>query len=58
MRALVVYCHPRPESFNAAVRDVVLNHLASMGAETRLIDRFLKTTQPLKIVDPCIPNLG
>ncbi|MDJ0627256.1 MAG: NAD(P)H-dependent oxidoreductase [Rhodobacter sp.] len=40
MRALVVYCHPRPESFTAAVRDVVLDRLAGAGAETRLIDLY------------------
>ena len=28
MRALVVYCHPTPGSFNAAIRDLVLAKLA------------------------------
>ena len=32
MRALVVYCHPRPESFTAAVRDVVLVRLSGSDA--------------------------
>ena len=40
MRALVVYCHPRPDSFTAAVRDVVLDRLAAAGAETRLLDLY------------------
>ena len=30
MRALVVYCHPRPDSFTAAVRDVVLDRLRNV----------------------------
>ncbi len=40
MRALVVYCHPRPESFTAAVRDVVLERLEARGAEIRLVDLY------------------
>ena len=40
MRALVVYCHPRTESFTAAVRDIVLRKLAEAGAESRLVDLY------------------
>ena len=40
MRALVVYCHPEPASFNAAVRDVVLAKLAAKGAEVRVHDLY------------------
>lgn len=40
MRALVVYCHPDPGSFNAAVRDVVLDKLAGQGAEVRVHDLY------------------
>ncbi|MCL4188583.1 MAG: NAD(P)H-dependent oxidoreductase [Rhodobacteraceae bacterium] len=40
MRALVVYCHPSPESFTAAVRDLVLGRLAAAGAEVRLHDLY------------------
>ncbi|MBI1172605.1 flavodoxin family protein [bacterium] len=46
MRALVVYCHPRPASFNAAVRDVVLARLAAAGAEVRLRDLYAEGFQP------------
>ncbi len=46
MRALVVYCHPRPESFTAAVRDLVLAKLEDAGAETRLIDLYAEGFQP------------
>jgi NAD(P)H dehydrogenase (quinone) len=40
MRALVVYCHPRPDSFTAAVRDLVLAKLDAAGAEVRLTDLY------------------
>jgi len=47
MRALVVYCHPRPESFTAAVRDVVLERLGAAGAETRLADLYRDGFDPV-----------
>lgn len=40
MRALVVHCHPRPVSFTAAIRDVVLARLEAAGAEVRLVDLY------------------
>ena len=40
MRALVVYCHPSPQSFNAAVRDLVLAKLGSAGAEVSPIETY------------------
>ena len=39
-RALVVYCHPSPTSYIAAVRDGVLAGLDAAGAESRLIDLY------------------
>lgn len=47
MRALVVYCHPRPESFTAAVRDTVLDRLHAVGAEVRLLDLYAEGFDPL-----------
>ncbi len=47
MKALVVYCHPRKESFTAAVRDLVLDKLAGKGAETRLIDLYAQNFDPV-----------
>jgi putative NADPH-quinone reductase len=47
MRALVVYCHPSPASFTAAVRDRVLGHLRAAGAEVRLIDLYGRDFQPV-----------
>lgn len=47
MRALVVYCHPDPDSFTAAVRDVVMARLAAAGAEARLIDLYAEGFDPV-----------
>ena len=47
MRALVVYCHPDPASFNAAVRDVILDKLAGQGAEVRLHDLYASGFSPV-----------
>ena len=47
MRALVVYCHPDPGSFTAAVRDAVLDRLAAAGAEVRLADLYARGFQPV-----------
>jgi putative NADPH-quinone reductase len=46
MRALVVYCHPKPTSFTAAVRDVVMDRLAAAGAEVRLRDLYAEGFDP------------
>lgn len=47
MKALVIYCHPRPGSFNAAVRDVVLARLKAAGAEIRLRDLYAEGFSPV-----------
>lgn len=47
MRALVVYAHPRPESFSAAVRDTVLDKLAAAGAEVRVSDLYAAGFDPV-----------
>lgn len=45
-RALVVFCHPKPDSFTGAVRDVALARLAAKGAEVRLIDLYARAFDP------------
>ena len=45
-RALVVYCHPSPNSYVAALRDRVLVGLDAAGAETRLIDLYAEGFTP------------
>ena len=47
MRVLVVYCHPVPESFCAAVRDTVMDALAEAGHETRLLDLYAIGFEPV-----------
>lgn len=47
MRALVVYCHPKEGSFNAAIRDLVLAKLRAAGAEVRLRDLYAEVFQPV-----------
>ncbi len=42
MRALVVYCHPDPESFNAAICDLVCRRLTAAGAELRVLDLYAR----------------
>ena len=47
MKALVIYCHPREESFTAAVRDTVLAKLDGAGAEVRLTDLYARGFDPI-----------
>jgi NAD(P)H dehydrogenase (quinone) len=47
MRMLVIYCHPCPESFTAALRDRALAALAAAGHETRLIDLYADGFDPV-----------
>ncbi len=45
-RVLVVYCHPRSDSFAAALRDAALAALAAAGHESRLIDLYADGFDP------------
>jgi NAD(P)H dehydrogenase (quinone) len=47
MRVLIVYCHPVPESFCAAVRDTVLQAVKQKGSEARLIDLYREGFDPV-----------
>ena len=47
MRALIVFCHPCPDSFNRAVRNVVLARLSGAGAEVRLHDLYASGFSPV-----------
>jgi NAD(P)H dehydrogenase (quinone) len=51
MRALVVYCHPRPGSFTAAVRGVVIDKLNAASAEIRLRDLYAMGFEPMLSAD-------
>jgi putative NADPH-quinone reductase len=47
MRALVVYCHPDPESFTATIRDTAVAALKSAGHEVRLVDLYAVGFDPV-----------
>ena len=47
MRVLVVYCHPNPKSFNAAVLDVVEKKLAAARVETRVENLYADGFEPV-----------
>lgn len=47
MRFLLVYCHPVPESFCAALRDTVLSALKAAGHEVRLVDLYAEGFDPV-----------
>ncbi|MBL8562927.1 MAG: NAD(P)H-dependent oxidoreductase [Gemmobacter sp.] len=47
MKVLVLYCHPEPHSFCAAIRDRVLDVLAAQGAEIRLTDLYAEGFDPV-----------
>ena len=47
MRVLVVYCHPVPDSFCAALRDTVLEAIALRGCEARLVDLYAEDFDPV-----------
>ena len=46
MKAYVVYCHPVPESFTAAVRDRAVNALQSAGHQVRTADLYADGFEP------------
>jgi NAD(P)H dehydrogenase (quinone) len=47
VRALVIYCHPDPDSLAAAARDRVLVGLERAGAAVRLTDLYAEGFDPL-----------
>ena len=51
MRVLVVYCHPVPESFCAAVRDAAVEALGERGCEVRLVDLYAERFDPVMPAD-------
>jgi NAD(P)H dehydrogenase (quinone) len=66
MRVLVVYCHPVPESFCAALRDAALDAIAAKGCQARIVDLYAEEFDPVMRCDerlayndqaPCDPAL-
>ncbi|MEM6616176.1 MAG: NAD(P)H-dependent oxidoreductase [Pseudomonadota bacterium] len=50
-KALVVFCHPCSESFNAAIKDRVISTLKDAGHEVRLIDLYKEGFNPVMGAD-------
>jgi putative NADPH-quinone reductase len=51
MRVLVVYCHPVPDSFCAAVRDAAVGALSARGWDVRLVDLYAEGFDPVLGID-------
>lgn len=47
MKILLVYCHPRSESFTAAARDVAIAALEGAGHEVDLLDLYAEGFNPV-----------
>jgi NAD(P)H dehydrogenase (quinone) len=47
MRVLLIYCHPNPNSFTAALRDAALRGLASGGHDVRVADLYAEAFDPV-----------
>ena len=47
MRALVIYCHPRPDSFSAVLRDTVIDALTASGHAVDLHDLYAEGFDPV-----------
>ena len=47
MRCLVIYSHPSPLSFNAAIRDAAIEGLEAAGHEVRQIDLYADCFDPV-----------
>lgn len=50
-KVLVVYCHPSPKSYTAAVRDAVCAGLAHAECEVQLLDLYGDAFDPVLVVD-------
>ncbi len=57
MKALVIYCHPKPDSFTSAVKDQVIEVLSEQGAETRLVDLYGEDFNPIIYGDELVTYL-
>jgi putative NADPH-quinone reductase len=51
MKVLVVYCHPRADSFCASLRDAVTEGLGAAGHEVELVDLYAEGFAPAMTAD-------
>ena len=47
MHYLIIYTHPRKESLNASIRDIVLAHLAKRNETVKIIDLYADDYDPV-----------
>ncbi len=47
MRVLVIHCHPRPDSYGAALRDAAVNGLKEAGHAVELRDLYAEAFDPV-----------
>jgi putative NADPH-quinone reductase len=47
MRVLIIYCHPRPDSFSAALRDAAVDGLKGSGHSVELRDLYAERFDPV-----------
>lgn len=47
MHVLVLYCHPRPDSFSAALRDAAVEGLTTSGHTVELVDLYAEGFDPV-----------
>ncbi len=48
MHVLIVYCHPEPKSFNAALKDVAVETLSSLGNTVQISDLYGEEFDPVE----------
>ena len=51
MKILIVYCHPRQNSFNHAILENTLEELQSVGHEVKVADLYTENFQPALIAE-------
>jgi len=47
MKTLVIYAHPNPKSFNAAIKDTLVEELTNKGHEVRVRDLYEMNFNPI-----------
>jgi NAD(P)H dehydrogenase (quinone) len=58
MRVYVVYCHPDPESFTAAIKQRAVATLEGAGHEVRLTDLYAEGFEPTLSMEEVADHLG
>ncbi|MGH1541474.1 MAG: NAD(P)H-dependent oxidoreductase [Arenicella sp.] len=48
MNALILYCHPEPKSFNAALKEIAIHTLESLGYSVEVSDLYAERFDPVE----------